>query len=101
MSGLDDRGRGRRVPVGDGPTVAATPASTVEAMLFCVRSGLSGLQDPATLERLSRCDADVIRQIAIRLRTWKLKNVAWLPAYTDNDIATLLKTWRALREGTA
>jgi hypothetical protein len=75
-----------------------TPAATIEAMMFSLRSGLSRLSDPAKLDRLKRCDADAMRQVAIRLRTWRSKKVPWLPAYTDDDLATLLKVWRALRD---
>jgi hypothetical protein len=75
----------------------ATPPTTIEAMMFSLRRGAACLNDTATRERLGRCDAAAIEQIAIRLRTWKSKNVPWLPAYTDDDIATLLRVWRALR----
>jgi hypothetical protein len=75
-----------------------TPEATIEAMLFGLRRGLSCLNDPGNLDRLQRCDAAAIEQIAIRLRARNAKNVAWLPPYTDDDIATLLKVWRAIRE---
>ncbi len=75
-----------------------TPQTTIEALLFGLRRGLSCLDDPSNCDRLARCDAAAVEQIALRLRAWKAKRVAWLPAYSDHEIATLLKLWRALRE---
>jgi hypothetical protein len=66
--------------------------------MFGLRGGLSCLEDSGNRERLARCDAAAVEQIALRLRSWRCKGVAWLPAYTDDDIATLLKVWRTLRE---
>lgn len=45
-----------------------TPPSTVEAVLLSVRArGLAALQEPATQERLSRCDAEARAQINSRI----------------------------------
>ncbi|MGZ5849898.1 MAG: hypothetical protein ACXWJ4_11810 [Methyloceanibacter sp.] len=45
-----------------------TPQATIEAVMHCVRErGLSALQEPATLERLSRCDAAALAQIDDRI----------------------------------
>jgi hypothetical protein len=42
----------------------ATPQSTVEAVMVCVReSGLKALEESANLERLSRCDESARAQI--------------------------------------
>ena len=42
----------------------ATPQSTVEAVMFCVRErGLKTLEESANLERLSRCDESARAQI--------------------------------------
>jgi len=36
-----------------------TPQATIEAIMYCVRErGLGSLKEPASIERLSRCDAD-------------------------------------------
>jgi hypothetical protein len=60
------------------PARFATPQSTVEAVLYCVRArGLKALEEPANLERLRRCDqaardeidrriADMIKKSVIR-----------------------------------
>jgi hypothetical protein len=40
-----------------------TPQTTIEAILYCVKArGQSALQEPANLERLSRCDAAALAQ---------------------------------------
>ena len=75
-----------------------TPQATIEALMFGLRRGLSCLGDKAHRGRLARCDAAAVEQIALRLRSWRCKRVAWLPPYADDDIATLLKVWRALKE---
>jgi hypothetical protein len=76
-----------------------TPQATIEALMFGLRRGLSCLGDKAHRGRLARCDAAAVEQIALRLRSWRCKRVAWLPPYADDDIATLLKVWSALKEG--
>lgn len=54
------------------PRRFATPAATIEAILYCVRvRGLAALKEPANRERLSRCDraarAEINRRIEIML----------------------------------
>jgi len=45
-----------------------TPQTTIEAILYCVRMrGPNALQEPANLERLSRCDAAALAQIDARM----------------------------------
>lgn len=45
-----------------------TPQATVEAIMFAVRArGVAALKEPATKERLSRCDAAALTQIDQRL----------------------------------
>jgi hypothetical protein len=73
-----------------------TPQATIEALMFGLRRGLSCLEDPGNRDRLRRCDAAAVEQFVPRLRSWRC--VAWLPAYADDDIVTLLKVWRALKE---
>ena len=74
------------------------PQASIEALMFGLRRGLSCLGDRGHRDRLARCDTAAVEQIALRLRSWRCKRVAWLPAYADDDIATLLKVWRALKE---
>jgi hypothetical protein len=50
-----------------------TPQSTIDAILFAVRErGLKALKEPATLERLSRCDAAARLQINRHLEKMKV-----------------------------
>jgi len=45
-----------------------TPQTTIEAILYCVKArGQSPLQESANVERLSRCDAAALAQIAARM----------------------------------
>ncbi len=96
MSGPDERGRGHRVPIRD-PAVTATPVSTIEALMYALRHGLSCLGDPGNRDRLRRCDDAAMKEIVARLRGWKARNVAWLPAWSNEDIAKLITVRRTLR----
>jgi hypothetical protein len=45
-----------------------TPQATIEAIMHSVRErGLGSLKEPATIERLSRCDAAARAQINYRI----------------------------------
>jgi hypothetical protein len=47
----------------------ATPQTTIEAVLHCVRErGAAALKEPANVERLSRCDAASRQQINSRIK---------------------------------
>jgi hypothetical protein len=49
------------------PRRFATPASTVEAIMFTVRKrGVEALQEPANIARLSVCDAAAMAEIKRR-----------------------------------
>jgi hypothetical protein len=101
----DDRVRAGAVHPRDRTTVAmpqkvaSTPATTVEALMYVLRRGLSCLDDPANRARLRSCDDAAMKEIVARLRTWKSRNASWLPAWSDTDIAKLAKAWRMLRRG--
>ena len=61
-----------------------TPQSTIEAILFSVRErGLGALDEPATLERLSRCDQAA--KAAIEQRITKLIATGTLQGETVDD----------------
>jgi hypothetical protein len=50
------------------PAKHPTPQATVEAIMFAVRTrGLSALKEPATVERLSRCNVNALDQISDRI----------------------------------
>jgi hypothetical protein len=58
------------------PARHATPQSTIEAILFCVRSrGLAALKEPDNQERLSRCDAAAKQQIKAAIARMREKAV--------------------------
>ena len=59
-----------------------TPQTTIEALMYSVRDrGLSALKEPASVERLSRCDAAACSQINNRIS--KLIAAGRLPEVAD------------------
>ena len=49
-----------------------TPQATIEAIMHSVRErGVGALKEPATKERLSRCDASALAQIDQRITKFK------------------------------
>jgi hypothetical protein len=55
-----------------GQAARGTPQTTIEAIMWSVRSrGLAALKEPATLERLSRCDEHARKEIDQRIETLK------------------------------
>jgi hypothetical protein len=74
-----------------------TAASTIEALLYELRSGLSCLADQSARDRLGRCDRAAMRAIAKELLRWKSKNEPWLPAWSTEDVAKLLRIRRGLK----
>jgi len=58
------------------PQRHATPQSTIEAILFCVRTrGLAALKEPDNQERLSHCDEAAMKQIRDRIERMREKGL--------------------------
>jgi hypothetical protein len=58
------------------PARYATPQSTVEAILYCVRTrGIAALEEPNNKERLARCDAVAREQIDERIKKMREKGL--------------------------
>jgi len=58
------------------PQRHATPQSTIEAILYSVRSrGLAALKEPDNEERLSRCDEAAMKQIHERIKIMREKGI--------------------------
>jgi hypothetical protein len=74
-----------------------TAASTIDALLYELRSGLSCLADDGAIDRLRSCDLTAMRSIAAELLTWKGRNKPWLPHWTEDDVAKLVDVWEALK----
>jgi hypothetical protein len=55
------------------PSNRPTPAVVVEAVMLAVRGGLAALKEPATVERLQRCDAVARAEINQRIQKLGLK----------------------------
>jgi len=58
------------------PARHATPQSTIEAILYSVRTrGLAALKEPDNEERLSRCDEAAMKQIHERIKIMREKGI--------------------------
>lgn len=79
------------------PAERKTAPSTIDALLYELRSGLSCLEDDGAVGRLRCCDGYAIRTIAAELLTWKGRNEPCLPPWTEDDVAGLVDVWEALR----
>ena len=69
-------------------TNRGTPQSTVEALMYALRRGMSCLEDQGNRDRLRRCDADAMEQIAKRLPRF---------GWDDDDLRVLVDVWELLR----
>jgi hypothetical protein len=72
------------------PKERPTPPTTIEALMFGLRRGLSCLGDSGNCDRLRRCDEGAIRQIATRLLA-----IGWL----EDEVARLIEAWQAIGGG--
>jgi hypothetical protein len=58
------------------PSRFATPQSVIDAIVYSVRSrGLAALKEPASQERLLRCDQAAMRQIHDRIKKMRDKGI--------------------------
>jgi len=64
--------------------------STLEALMFSLRSGLAALGKPDTLRRLSECGVEQARAIAVRVQKFK-PEIA--PPWTPENVEVLLAAW--------
>jgi hypothetical protein len=56
------------------PTRHATPQSTIDAILYCVRArGIAALEEPNIKERLASCDEAAMKQIRERIERMRGK----------------------------
>jgi hypothetical protein len=69
-------------------STAGTPNTTIEALMFSLRRGLLCVEDPGNRDRLRRCDADALMEIAGRLTA-----LGW----PDERIERVILAWRAVR----
>jgi hypothetical protein len=74
-----------------------TAPTTIEALLYELRDGLSCLANEGALDRLRRCDRAAMRTIAAEMESWECRGKPWLPAWSTQDVAKLLKIWRGLK----
>jgi hypothetical protein len=74
-----------------------TPSTTVEALMYGLRRGLSCLDDLGNLDRLRRCDEAAMTGIASRLIDMKAQSKGARSDWTEDAVADLLAIWRAVR----
>jgi hypothetical protein len=82
-----------------GPGHDRIPEVTIEALMYALRRGLSGLDDPRTRDRLRRCDPEAMKRIAERLLTLSERTAACRESWSQGDVTKLVAVWRALRAG--
>src|SRR5215467_14112973 len=64
--------------------------STVEALMFSLRSGVAALGNPDTLRRLSECSNEQARAVAVRVQKF---NPEIAPLWTRESVEVLLAVW--------
>jgi hypothetical protein len=69
--------------------LSSNTVSTVAALLYELRNGLSCLSDHGARARLMLCDEGAIRFIAAELLSWRDKNKSWLRPWSEEDVAKL------------
>jgi hypothetical protein len=79
-----------------------TAESTIRALLYELRDGLSCLAQDGARGRLQRCDEAAMQKIATELLSWPGKTQdgkdrPWLPAWTKEEVETLIEVWREIR----
>lgn len=77
--------------------------STVDALLYAMRRGLSCLDNPANRRRLTDCNSRQVKAIVAELRTWPGltadgKPRPWLPAWPKGDRQKLIELWRTAHD---
>jgi hypothetical protein len=83
------------LPEPTGPT--RTAQSTIDALLYELREGLSALAGDGCRKRLRCCDAAAMRIVAETLLARKDKNKTWLKPWTQEDIAKLLTVRKGMK----
>jgi hypothetical protein len=74
----------------------ATPSSTIEALLFVLRHGLTRLDDPGNRSRLAACDDVAMTEISRRLLNAKTLSNNARPNWPRDDVTTLITKWRTV-----
>jgi hypothetical protein len=68
--------------------------STVEALMFSLRSGVGTLKEPGTRRRLSDLSDEQLIEVCARVQRFK-PEIA--PAWSDDDVDTLMRLRETLR----
>jgi hypothetical protein len=67
--------------------------------MFALRRGLSCLGDPGNRDRLRRCNAAAMREIAARLLNLKGRSARSTTDWPKEEVAKLIEAWRAVGGG--
>jgi hypothetical protein len=79
------------------PEITSTPKSTIEALLFGLRRGLSCLDEAGNRARLARCDAAAMKVVAARLLNLKALSKGARDDWPKDDVEKLVALWESLR----
>jgi hypothetical protein len=76
-------------------------ASTVEALAYQLRAGVTALRNPSALRRIAELDEQQMREVGARLdkERWSLDGKRRVPPWTSTEIETFVETWRRIRHG--
>jgi hypothetical protein len=80
------------------PARGGTPSTTVEALMYALRSGLQCLAIPANRDRLRGCDAAAIKAISARLLNLSTGSKGQHPDWSAESVAKLIAVWRVGRQ---
>jgi hypothetical protein len=71
-------------------------ASTLDALFYVFRRGLTALDDSDNRSRLAQCDQEEFRKLVAELRTWPAGR-HWLRAWSEDELRRLTQIWQAER----
>jgi hypothetical protein len=69
----------------------AAPPTTIEALVFSLRRGVTELAQSGTLRRLSALDGDQVKQVCRRVQAFQ---PAIVQPWSADEVAALISAWR-------
>ncbi len=78
-----------------------TADSTIEAMMWALRWGLSALTDPWLKKRFEMCDRAAIEEIKSRLLDMRARSNGVRPNWPSEDVDKVMKAWEAAQNAQA
>jgi hypothetical protein len=78
-----------------GAAAMAAAPTTIEALMFSLRRGVSELARPDTLRRLSMLDQSQLEAVCVRVQAFQPRIA---PVWCADDVDLLISAWRKFRE---